>query len=101
MPSERVAVKYRVAILVAAVALLAGGPVGAQKPKPQPRAAALPCPDCNRPKEFWFGFGELMIAQAVPLSINNILRDAEWAKITPRRGRPTSKTRGSGTTTSS
>ena len=78
-------------MLILATALLAGGTLGAQgKPAAKPAAkqaakpAALPCPDCNPPKQFWFGFGELMIAQLVPLSINNILRDAEWAKITPK-----------------
>lgn len=81
MPFERVAVKLRVVILVVA-ALVASGPLFAQKPaqKPKPGAPALPCPDCKPPKRFWWAFGELMIVQAVPAGINN-LRGAEWAKI--------------------
>jgi hypothetical protein len=56
--------------------LLAAGPLAAQR-----RTDSLPCPDCHPPKNFWLGFGELMIVQAIPSSINNFIRDAEWAKI--------------------
>jgi hypothetical protein len=77
MSAERVAVKFWVVLFVAAAALFAGRPLVAQQ-----RTEKLPCPDCNPPKRFWPAFGELMIAQAVPSTINH-LRGAEWAMITP------------------
>ncbi len=43
----------------------------------------LPCPDCNPPKRFWAGAGELMIVQFIPWTVNSVVRDAEWAKIGP------------------
>jgi len=47
------------------------------------RPQALPCPECNPKKQFWQAFGELMIVQAVPFSINHFVRDAEWADVSP------------------
>ncbi len=46
-------------------------------------AGQLPCPDCNPPKRFGPAFGELMIVQLVPFSVNHFLRDAEWADVSP------------------
>lgn len=43
----------------------------------------LPCPDCAPPKRPLWGFAELMIVQLIPSAINNGLRDAEWARISP------------------
>ena len=50
---------------------------------PQRRRQQLACPDCNPPKHFWAGAGELMIVQLIPWTVNSQLRDAEWAKIGP------------------
>ena len=50
---------------------------------PQRRQQQLPCPDCNPPKRFWPGVGELMIVQLIPWTVNSQLRDAEWAQIGP------------------
>ena len=50
---------------------------------PAQRRQQLPCPDCNPPKRFWPGFGELMIVQFIPWTVNSVVRDAEWAKIGP------------------
>lgn len=41
----------------------------------------LPCPDCNPPKRFWAGAGELMLAQLGPHFYNARVRDAVWAKV--------------------
>lgn len=49
--------------------------------EPADAPAPLPCPECTPPRRFWFGALELMAVQAIPLSINAIGRDAEWAKI--------------------
>ena len=43
--------------------------------------ANLPCPDCNPPRRWGAAIGELMLVQLIPASVNNVLRDAEWAKI--------------------
>jgi hypothetical protein len=61
-----------------AVLLLSQGAVAAQQ------RDTLPCPDCHPPKRFWPAFGELMIVQAIPSAINQILRNAEWADISPQ-----------------
>jgi uncharacterized protein DUF3943 len=45
--------------------------------------ADLPCPDCNVRRRWGAAIGELMIVQLIPSSVNNVLRDAEWAKISP------------------
>jgi hypothetical protein len=42
------------------------------------------CPDCEpRTRKFWRGAWQLMVVQLIPASVNNVLRDAEWAKISP------------------
>jgi uncharacterized protein DUF3943 len=46
--------------------------------------ANLPCPDCNVRRRWGAAIGELMIVQLIPSSVNNVLRDAEWAKISPK-----------------
>ena len=56
--------------------LLASSPLQAQ--------TATDCPDCNPPKRFWAGAGELMIVQLIPSAFNRYLRDAEWAKISTK-----------------
>ena len=48
-----------------------------------PREQALPCPDCNPPKHFWVAAGELMVVQLIPWTVNSVIRDAKWAKISP------------------
>jgi len=60
------------------LALLAPAAAAAQR-----RPQQLPCPDCNPPKRFARGFGELMVAQFIPWTVNSVIRDAEWAKIGP------------------
>jgi hypothetical protein len=45
--------------------------------------SVLPCPDCNPPKRFWVGAGELMIVQLIPWLYNSKIRDAEWAQVSP------------------
>ncbi len=42
----------------------------------------LPCRDCNPPKRFWAGFGELMLVQFLPHYYNASVRDAVWAPTT-------------------
>ena len=68
-----------VAIAFLFVALLAPPPGAAAQRRPQ----QLPCPDCNPPKRFVRGFGEVMIVQFIPWTVNSVIRDAEWAKIGP------------------
>jgi hypothetical protein len=46
-------------------------------------APSLACPDCNPPKRFWAGAGELMLVQAIPWSVTRFIRDGEWARIGP------------------
>jgi len=45
--------------------------------------AQLPCPDCAPPTRFWPAFGELMVVQLIPWSINRFARDLEFAKVGP------------------
>jgi hypothetical protein len=61
------------------LALVLLAPAAAAQRRPQQR----PCPDCNPPKRFVRGFGEVMIVQFIPWSVNAVIRDAEWAKISP------------------
>ena len=68
-----------VAIAFLFVALLAS-PHGATA---QRRPQQFPCPDCNPPKRFVRGFGEVMIVQFIPWTVNAVIRDAEWAQIGP------------------
>jgi hypothetical protein len=41
----------------------------------------LPCRDCDPPKRFWAGFGELMLVQLLPHYYNASVREAVWAPI--------------------
>ena len=41
------------------------------------------CPQCTMELNFWRGAWELMVVQLIPWSVNRILRDAEWAAISP------------------
>jgi len=50
-----------------------GGSLGAQ--------AALSCPDCNPPKRFWAGAGELMAVQFVPWAFTKWVTEGEWSNI--------------------
>jgi hypothetical protein len=43
----------------------------------------LPCTQCNPPKRFWAGFGELMLVQAIPWAFTRYVRDGEWSRISP------------------
>ena len=78
-------------VLITGTSMLRGMSVQApQAPapaaRPAPPAAApqsLPCPECNPKKRPVTAFGELMLMQFIPLSVNMIIRDAEWARITP------------------
>src|SRR5690242_18603171 len=64
-------------IVPVALALCAAVPLRAQQPR------TLPCPECQPPKRPLFGFGELMIVQLIPSTVNNVLRGAEWADVSP------------------
>jgi hypothetical protein len=44
----------------------------------------LPCPDCNPPKRFWLGFGELMAVQAIPWGFTKWVTKGEWSDISFR-----------------
>ncbi len=44
----------------------------------------LPCPDCNPPKRFWAGFGELMAVQFVPWGFTKWVTEGEWSNISFR-----------------
>src|SRR6267142_536953 len=68
-------------LVIAALAIVTRD-AAAQRRNP-PAVRQLPCPDCNPPKRFWPGFGEVMIVQFIPWSVNSVIRDAEWAKIGP------------------
>jgi hypothetical protein len=51
---------------------------------PAPAAqTGLACPECHPQKQFWPAFGELMIAQMLPFSLNHFVRDREWADVSP------------------
>jgi hypothetical protein len=50
-------------------------PIGAQ--------AQLACPDCDPPKRFWQAFGQLMVVQLIPWSVNRFVRDLEFARVGP------------------
>jgi len=62
---------------------LDGLPPGGGSTPGQQSTDELPCPDCNPPKRFWAGFGELMVVQLIPWSYNHYVRDAEWADVSP------------------
>ncbi len=87
--------------LACTLAVLVATPLRAQGPLPEgslsrpwgppPAVAAsgpfvigtdsLPCRDCDPPKRFWAGFGELMLVQFIPHAVNAYVRDAEWAQV--------------------
>jgi Domain of unknown function (DUF3943) len=64
-------------LLAAALGLALPAPSSAQE---QP----LPCPDCNPPKRFWAGAGELMVVQAIPWAWTKWVTEGEWSNISPR-----------------
>src|SRR5687768_16902211 len=51
---------------------------------PTRSVSKLPCPDCNPPKRFWAGAGELMIVQAVPWAYTKYVTEGEWSNISFR-----------------
>ncbi len=51
---------------------------------PTPQAIEQPCPDCNPPKRFWAGVGELMVAQAIPWAFTKYVTEGEWSNISFR-----------------
>src|SRR5688572_28923365 len=51
--------------------------------KPQEKKN-LPCPDCNPPKRFWAGFGELMAVQFIPWGYTKWVTEGEWSNISFR-----------------
>jgi len=64
--------------------LLAAEARAAQEQSPSVGIPAnLPCPDCNVRRRWGAAIGELMLVQLIPSSVNNVIRDAEWAKISP------------------
>jgi uncharacterized protein DUF3943 len=68
-------------LLTTAMGATLAGPARAQKiSQEQP----LPCPDCNPPKRFWAGFGELMAVQAVPWAYTKWVTHGEWSNISFR-----------------
>ncbi|HEV7367131.1 MAG TPA: DUF3943 domain-containing protein [Gemmatimonadales bacterium] len=42
------------------------------------------CPDCNPPKRFWAGAGELMVVQFIPWAFTKYVTKGEWSNISPR-----------------
>ncbi len=50
-------------------------------------ADTLPCPECNVPRRFWLGFGDVMVAQFVPFFVSNVLEDEVWAEVGPETWR--------------
>ncbi len=70
--------RWRLALVLATLALAAPpAPVTAQE-------APLACPDCNPPKRFWAGVGELMAVQAVPWAFTKYVTEGEWSNISFR-----------------
>jgi hypothetical protein len=68
-------------LLTGALGTVLAAPARAQKiTQEQP----LPCPDCNPPKRFWAGFGELMAVQAVPWAYTKWITHGEWSNISFR-----------------
>ena len=51
---------------------------------PTPSVLELPCPDCNPPKRFWAGAGELMIVQFIPWGFTKWVTEGEWSNISFR-----------------
>ena len=53
-------------------------------PPPATGQSPSDCPDCNPPKRFWAGAGELMAVQFVPWFVTKTVRDGEWADISTK-----------------
>src|SRR5690349_19048077 len=73
-------------LLPAALLVLGGLAARASPPADAPlaqRAHAPWCPDCEVEPKFWRAAGELLLVQAIPSAFNIVVRDAEWAKISP------------------
>ncbi len=71
-------------LTLVALALVAwNAPVMAQAAA-QAAPSAASCPDCNPPKRFWAGAGELMAVQFVPWFFTKTVLEGEWADISPR-----------------
>ena len=51
---------------------------------PTPSVLEQPCPDCNPPKRFWAGAGELMIVQFIPWGFTKWVTEGEWSNISFR-----------------
>ena len=49
-----------------------------------PAGRRLPCPDCQPPKRFWAGVGELMVVQAIPWAFTKYVTEGEWSNISFR-----------------
>jgi hypothetical protein len=49
-----------------------------------PLGRHLPCPDCNPPKRFWAGAGELMVVQFIPWGFTKWVTEGEWSNISFR-----------------
>jgi hypothetical protein len=49
-----------------------------------PLGRQLPCPDCNPPKRFWAGVGELMVVQVVPWAFTKYVTEGEWSNLSFR-----------------
>ncbi|HEY7194708.1 MAG TPA: DUF3943 domain-containing protein [Gemmatimonadales bacterium] len=69
------------AALILALSLLISTRGVAQRLPQQPPS----CPDCEpRPKHFWRASGELFVVWWIPWAVNYYIRDAEFAKVTPK-----------------
>jgi hypothetical protein len=78
--------RFPLDFLPAALVLLGGLAAHASLPADAPLAqpAHSPsCADCEVEPKFWRGAAELLVVQAIPLSVNIFVRDAEWAKVNP------------------
>jgi len=53
-------------------------------PRPAVGQELSDCPDCNPPKRFWAGAGELMVVQFIPWFFTKTVLDGEWADISPK-----------------
>ena len=51
---------------------------------PAARRDTLPCPQCDPPKTFWMGLGNLMVVQLIPFGVSNFITNEEWAKVGPQ-----------------
>jgi len=51
---------------------------------PAPGADTLACPECDPPRRFWLGVGDLMVSQFVPFLVSNYITREEWARVSPQ-----------------